>query len=165
MRFKHLVIGFGIVLIFFATILFGGGDSNSERTQSTSERTQSTSGRTQSTKEPSVPTLTFTQWKMRAEEIPYDTLLRNAEQHKGKLVYFRGMVGFVNEFSGTSEIKVRVRKGGYTDWDTDSEVLLKYRNPAVRVLEGDIVTFVGEMEGVWGLGQVPEITLIALEIE
>lgn len=151
MKLKHLIIGFGIALIFFATILVAGEDSRLNRTRST--------------KETPVPSLTFSQWKVQAEEISHATLLRYGEQHKGKLVYFRGRVGFVNEFSSASEIKVRVRQGGFPNWDTDSEVLLRYGNPAVRVLEADIVTFIGEMEGVWAFDQIPEITLIALEVE
>ena len=110
-------------------------------------------------------TPTLERWKIRAEEIPYADLLRYAEQHKGKLVYFRGEVIFVSEYDNFLEIKVSVSPPGASRIRRDDVVLLKYHDPAIRVLDDDKVEFVARMEGIWAFDQIPEATVVALKFQ
>ena len=114
-------------------------------------------------------TLTFSEWKAKAEEIPYKTLFRYAEDNTGKLVYYRGSVIQVMEGRGGLQLRVNVTPGGFGFWiDT---VFLRYADPPVRVLEGDLIEFIGRMDGthtyesIWGANiTIPDLTVFSLII-
>ena len=91
------------------------------------------------------PTPTWEEWKASAEEIPYKTLFRYAEENKGKRVFYRGVVVQVIEDEGDFRLRVNVTPGDYGFW-TDT-VYLRYADAPVRVLEEDIISFVGRMNG------------------
>ena len=108
------------------------------------------------------PTRTFARWKNDAETIPYDTLLRYAEQYEGEWVYFRGQVALIpNE----GELWVYVARDQLTGSWNEEKMVLRYRDAPVRVLEDDMVSFVAVMDGISALHQIPELTVMALEIE
>ncbi len=117
-----------------------------------------------------IPTPTFKEWKESAEEIPYRTLFRYAEQNAGKLVHYRGEVIQVLEDDGDFQLRVNVTPGDYGFWD--DTVFLRYNDAPVRILEDDIIAFVGRMNGtvtyetvMGGTVTIPDITVVSLIIE
>lgn len=116
------------------------------------------------------PTPTWEEWKELAEEISYDNLFRYAERHTGKWVYYRGKVIQVVESQGDFQLRVNVTSGEYGFWD--DTVFLRFSDAPVRILEDDVVSFVGIMNGVItyesvGAGEItiPDITVLELIIE
>ncbi len=116
------------------------------------------------------PTPTWEEWKESAVEISYETLFRYAEDHKGKRVYFRGRVVQVIEKRGDFQLRVNVTPGGYGFWE--DTVFLRYADAPVRILEDDIIAFVGRMNGtvtyesiLGGEITIPDITILSLIIE
>ena len=116
------------------------------------------------------PTPTWEEWQDIAEEIPYKTLFRYAEQNKGKIVRYRGKVIQVLERRGDYQLRVNVTKGEHGFWE--DTVWLQYDDAPVRILDDDIVSFVGRMNGprtlktvLGGTTTLPEISVIQLVIE
>ena len=117
------------------------------------------------------PTPTFEEWKESAEKIPYETLFRYAEQNTGKLVYYRGRVIRVREDQGDFQLHVDVTLGDFLlFWG--NTVFLRHNKAPVRVLKGDIIAFVGWMNGTVtyesvtdGSVTLPDITVLSLIIE
>ena len=161
MKFKHVIIGIVVVWFLISFLQYGKQEASTKR--ASSERV-GVSAATSVPRTTPRPTSTFAQWQRRAEEIPYDTLLRSADQLKGKLVYYRGEVGYVTGTREQAEIKVRVKDRGLS-WDRDSEVLVYFRNPAMKVFEGDIVEFIGLVDGYYPFNPIPAVVAVALEIE
>ena len=91
-----------------------------------------------------MPSLTWDEWREKAVEISYDDLFRYAENHEGKIIFYRGKVVQVMEKRGDFQLRVSVTKGDY-GWDDN--VLLRYDDAPVRILDNDIITFVGRMNG------------------
>ena len=117
-----------------------------------------------------LPTPTFEEWKESAEEIPYRTLLRYAEDNVGKRVYYRGEVVQVIEDEGDFQLRVNVTPGEYGFWE--DTVFLRHADAPVRILEDDIIAFVGRMNGtltyesaMGGNVTIPDITVLSLIIE
>ena len=99
----------------------------------------------------------------------YKTLFRYAEDNTGKLVYYEAKVAQVIESRGGLQLRVNVTPGGLGLW-TDT-VFLRYADPPVRVLEGDLIEFIGRMNGtityesVMGADiTIPDITVLSLTI-
>ena len=62
------------------------------------------------------------------------------------------------------ELWVYVSRNKVTgSWNKNKMVLI-YRDPPIRVLEEDMISFVGEVDGV-GSDQAPKLQIVALEIE
>lgn len=117
-----------------------------------------------------VPTPTWNEWKESAQDISYEDLFRYAERHKGKRVYYRGKVIQVLESRGDFQLRVNVTSGDYGLWE--DTVFLRYDDAPVRILEDDIVAFVGKMNGtvtyesvLGGEVTIPDITVLTLIIE
>ena len=115
------------------------------------------------------PILTWQEWKDSASKISYDSLFRYAEEYRGKRVYFRGKVIQVIESRGGFQLRVNVTEGEYGFWD--DTVFLRYDDAPVRILEDDIVAFVGRMNGTITYESVlgaeitiPDITVLDLVI-
>lgn len=116
------------------------------------------------------PTPTWEDWRDAAEEIPYRTLFRYAEDHKGKLVYYRGQVIQVLEDRGDFQLRVNVTVDDYGFWS--DTIFVRYDDAPVRILEDDIIEFVGRMNGtityesvMGGKVTIPDITALKLIIE
>ena len=116
------------------------------------------------------PTPTFEEWKESAEEIPYRTLFRYAEDNVGKRVFYRGEVVQVIEDQGDFQLRVNVTPGEYGFWE--DTVFLRHDDAPVRILEDDIIAFVGIMNGtltyesaMGGKVTIPDITVVSLIIE
>jgi len=117
------------------------------------------------------PTATFEQLKELAHTVTYRTLLRNAEDYKGTWVHYRGQVisaQMKRNIYGDNYLRLRVnvtlgRNGFWTD-----RVTMAYWHPLVRVLRGDIIEFIGVVDGqlsVFGDAGMPSLTVISLRIE
>ena len=116
------------------------------------------------------PTPTWEELKESALELSYEDLFRYAEKHEGKLVYYRGKVVQVIESRGNFQLRVNVTSGEYGIWD--DTIFLRYDDAPVRILEDDVVAFVGIMNGtityesvLGGEVTIPDITVVTLVIE
>ena len=101
--------------------------------------------------------------------MPYKTLFRYAEDNTGKLVYYEAKVAQVIEGRGGFQMRVNITPVGLGLWD--DTVFLHYADPPVRVLEGDLIEFVGRMRGTITYESfmganitVPELTVLSLTI-
>ena len=94
----------------------------------------------------------------------------DAEDHKGKQVYYRGQVLQVIEKREDFQLRVNVTLGEYGRWS--DTVFVRYYDAPVRILEDDIIAFVGRMNGtvtyksvMGGNVTTPDITALPLIIE
>ena len=118
------------------------------------------------------PTPTWQEWRKSAEEISYQTLVRDAEQHKGKLVFYRGSVEDVFKRRGKFQLSVDVTPDN--KYPSDALVFLRYKTASASVQYGDIIAFVGRMNGTVSESSVMrgdvdstalDITVLALVVE
>ncbi len=91
------------------------------------------------------PTPTWQEWRASAEEISYMTLVLHPEQYKGTLVYYRGSV--VDVFDRPREFQLSVDVTPDDKHPSNALVFLRYKAAPVRVQYGDIIAFVGRMNG------------------
>ena len=78
--------------------------------------------------------------------IEYRELFRNIENYRGDSFRFKGQVMQVEEYHGDFYLMVNVTWNGYY-WD--DQVWLNYYDATTRILEEDIVEFVGEVNGLY----------------
>ena len=157
--FETIVFAVGGIFVVFIAIAIFTNQSQDTTARSTSVSTPSLR---ESPTDAPTPSLTFAQWKNAADTIPYETLLRQAEQYEGEVVYFRGRVALIpNE----GELWVYVARDQLTGSWNEEKMVLRYRDALVRVLEDDMVSFVAIMDSISAIHQIPELTVIALEIE
>ena len=97
-------------------------------------------------------------------------MFRYAEDNVGKRVYYRGEVVQVIEDQGDFQLRVNVTPGEYGFWE--DTVFLRDVDAPVRILEYDIIAFVGRMNGTFtyetvmgGKVTIPDITVVSLIIE
>ncbi|MDE0144068.1 MAG: hypothetical protein OXN19_21570 [Caldilineaceae bacterium] len=109
-------------------------------------------------------------WLETAKQIPYKELFRYAESHVGEKIYFRAKIRHVIENNGDFILLAHVTPITTIVWD--DSIYLNYNNAPIRVLEDDIVHFVGIMEGLYTYTStrgdnvtVPSITVLKLIIE
>ena len=94
---------------------------------------------------PPGPTPTFQEAMAQATLVSYDDLFRNNDAYIGQTVRFQGKIIQVVEGPGEDyQFRVNVTRGEYA-WDWDDTVYLHYSGP--RLLEDDIIEFVGEVKG------------------
>lgn len=92
---------------------------------------------------PPGPTPTFQEAMAQATRVSYDDLFRNNDAYVGQRVHFRGKIIQVVEGSGDNyDLRVNVTR---SDYGWDDTVYLHYSGP--RLLEDDIIEFVGEVKG------------------
>lgn len=105
-------------------------------------------------------TLNTEKFTMTAEEIKqayvakcssysYEQIARSPEEYKGKYAVLRGEVIQVMEDSGSYTLRVNITQGSYTWTDT---ILVYYEQKgtsAPRILEDDIVTMYGQLNGMY----------------
>lgn len=96
----------------------------------------------------------------------YEQIARYPDEHKGKLVVFTGSVFQVQELLGTTTLMVQYTKVDneyFAYYEDNVYVDYKYKD-GLKVLEGDIITLYGVLEGektyVSVLGQVINVPLI-----
>ena len=103
-----------------------------------------------------------------AVEVQYDDLFRNNEDYIGSHVYLQGEVEqVIDENEGDWALRVNVTQGEYGFWD--DAAYLNYSG--TRVLEDDIVEFVGEVKGLksymaifFNEVTIPEIDVVQLQL-
>lgn len=110
--------------------------------------------------------LTFEQWKDKANSIAYESLVREPDQHEGKLVAFRGEVLLIIEQTNDrAELLVFVEEGDSTESEKYGTLVLHCRNMPYRVTLNDAISVVAIMNGISSTHQVPELTAMALEVK
>ena len=99
-------------------------------------------------------------------------MVRYAEQHKGTLVYYRGSVEDV--FKRRRQYQLSVDVTPDNKYPSDALVFLRYKTASASVQYGDIIAFVGRMNGTVSFSSVMggdvdgtalDITVLALVIE
>ena len=132
--FQWAGIGCGGLLLIFALLVVIGAVVSSSGEESTSRTANNLP----------TPTPTFEGALSQASTVTYDELFRNNEQHIGAIVNFRGEVVQVVEGWGDDsyDLRVNVTESEYFWEDT---VYLNYSGQ--RLLEGDIIEFVGKVKG------------------
>ena len=112
---------------------------------------------------PPTPTPTFQEVLAQASTVSYDELFRNNERYVGTIVHYRGKVEQVVEGrrDDSYELRVNVTEGDYFWEDT---VYLNYSGQ--RLLENDIIEFVGEVKGLKTYGAVfgQQITIPEIDV-
>ena len=137
---------------------------------------------TSSTTSTSMPTSTPTQYEgLSVNELrlldetlqpKFNDLLRDFEDYQDARVFFRGEVAQVlSRDDDDYQVRVNVTKGEYDFWEDG--VLIRYSlDVGPRLLEDDIVEFVGVVTSLWetksSLGQnfwIPVINVMAISLE
>ena len=118
------------------------------------------------------PVPSLTELKSGANRVTYEDLFRYNERYVGQSVYYRGEI--IQVLEGPNEtytIRANVTEGAYGLW-TDDLLLLYRRGDGVRVLEDDIIQFVGTVTGLHqyetilgGQRTVPLIEVLRLTVE
>ena len=89
------------------------------------------------------PTPNFDELKETSVQIPYDDLLRNNEDHVSKKVWYKGkIIQVIDDGKNEYQLRANVTRDGNFWEDT---VFLSYKGP--RLLEDDIIEFIGEVNG------------------
>ena len=116
------------------------------------------------------PTAMWAELRAAAQTIPYRNLFRYADDHAGKLVYYRGEVVQVIEDRDDFQLRVHVTLDDYGRWS--DIVFVRWNNAPVRILEDDIIEFVGRVNGtvtyksvLGGNVVIPDVTALDLIIE
>jgi hypothetical protein len=111
--------------------------------------------------------ITVQEIKSQADEIEYDSLMRNSDQYQGQYVHSpTGQVTQVLGEEGQFQFRIYVSEGEYS-WEDD--VLVRWNGK--RFLEDDFVEFWGEFTGLityeTALGSertIPDVTAVDIEI-
>ena len=127
--FWLLIIPAAFILIFIISGIVGGGDST-----------------------PKLIDLPEGEYRAQCQSYTYDEVARNPDAYSGKLAKFTGeVVQVVKKGDKETSLRVNVTKNGdsityYTD---TVYVIYKYDNKenAVSILENDIITLYGELNG------------------
>ena len=122
------LLGLFVLIIILGAIFSSGGDGNASDEQ-----------------EARFASLTFQEAVSEASTVTYDELFRNNDSYIGALVHYRGEVIQVVEgwSDDTFDLRVNVTEDDYFWKDT---VYLNYTGE--RLLENDIIEFVGRGQGV-----------------
>ena len=117
---------------------------------------------------PQLSSLPFDRLVAMSTRVSYDDLFRNNERHIDALVYFRGQIVQIADHNRKDNyvLRVNVTETGFF-WE--DAVYLHYSGP--RVLEDDIIEFIGRVKGLKTykaiLGNsvtVPEISIIQAQL-
>ncbi|MYC06365.1 MAG: hypothetical protein F4X57_04215 [Chloroflexi bacterium] len=126
LKWSAAACGISLLLLIVAVALDGGFDDSGDARASN----------------PSMPVRSFEELKADAQTISYRELFRNSEQYEGQSFYFRGEVVQVVE-KGRDKYDLRIRLGDIFD----DEVVYLSGYEGQRLLEDDIIEFVGESIG------------------
>lgn len=95
-------------------------------------------------------TMSAKKYKATCKSVSYDSLARDPEKYKGKLVKFYGRVVQVQESDSIlyySVYRINVGNDGYGYYDDTVYVTYDSSKSSSRILEDDMVTFYGEYKG------------------
>ena len=100
-------------------------------------------------KAPTVSADPVAQYKKGCTTFAYKEIARNPNNYKGKQAKFTGQVIQVQESWGTNVIRLNVTKGDYGSWSDTIYVEYKPKSEnESRILENDIITAYGELNGI-----------------
>ena len=165
--FKWVAIGCGGLIGLFALIVIIAAIASGSSSDSRS------SGRSAVARGPSpTPVPPFAELVDSALRVTYDDLFRYNERYVGESVYYRGQVNQVVEQGFEIYlIQVYLTEGVYGGLTDDIFVVYK-RGDGVRVLEDDIIEFVGRVTGLFqyktvmgAQRTVPELQAIRLRVQ
>ena len=103
------------------------------------------------------PTISEDEYKASCVTLNYDDIARNPNNYIGEKAVFQGQVVQVQEYGKNVVLRVNVTKGEYGIWD--DTIYIDYKRKSEnesRILEDDIITVYGKMNGikdyetVWG---------------
>lgn len=90
------------------------------------------------------PIMTLEEMREQAKEIPYNDLARYPDEYKGDPVIYQGEI--IQKISST-EYRVNITEGSYGFWSDTIYIVLNGEAKKVRLLEDDIIEFVGLAKG------------------
>lgn len=113
------------------------------------------------------PTLTTSQLRAKATNVPFDELARNTEKHEGKLLSLAGTIVQVMEDGDAADLRVNV------DGDYGQTVYVRYSNYGKqRVLDEDTIQMVAQVDGrvtyetvMGNKVTIPALTALWLEVQ
>ena len=90
-------------------------------------------------------------FKASCQAYSYDEISRNPDNYKGKPAVFRGKVAQVVEssYSSSIDLRVDVTEGSYGWWDDTIYVSYTLPEGSSRILEDDIITIYGTLDGLY----------------
>lgn len=145
LRKPAVLLAAAVVMVVAGSVLLPSQEEASPEGVSPPSPTR-TPNPTRTSTPPPTSTPTFVELKSQAVTLSYDDLFRNNEQHRGKVVAFSGEVVQINELSSNNYLlRVNVTQVSGSFWKDD--VRVDYSGP--RLLENDIVEFVGSVQGLW----------------
>lgn len=126
---RHKVIAFLLVIFIFGIIIAAiGGGSNS----------------TSTTVNKTIP---IAEYKAQCKSIAYDSIAREPDKYKNKMVKFTGQVIQVQDNGSNINLRVNVTKGQYNIYEDTIWVNYTYSANEKKILENDIVNLWGETKG------------------
>lgn len=86
---------------------------------------------------------TFEEWLGLAREVPYDDLFQDPDRYLGEIVLFTGEIQEVIVTESDTRLQIAVT------WDEAWEdfVFVRYRGAAMELARGQVVSFVGRVNG------------------
>ena len=106
-------------------------------------------------------------FKASCQNFSYEEISRNPDNYKGQHAVFRGQVVQVLEESYTTTINLRVNvtEGSYGWWDDTIYVIYTLPEGSPRILEKDIVTIYGALDGLYSYTAVLGNTITIPKID
>lgn len=99
------------------------------------------------------------QFKNSCESPSYEDVARNPDDWKGKKAAFKGKVIQVMQDGNSYTLRVNVTEGRYGIWDDTILVSYKAASGSARILEDDIMSFYGTMNGMYSYQSVMGATI------
>ncbi|MDE0076269.1 MAG: hypothetical protein OXO50_02055 [Caldilineaceae bacterium] len=111
---------------------------------------------------------TYDEWLELSEDISYDDLTGYWDSHLDAVVNYRGRI--LEVFATTDDTRFRVAVTYDEAWQ--DEIFLRLKETEAGIAKGDVISFVGRVNGLVTyqsvLGQeltIPDITIYALQVE
>lgn len=149
-----IVVG-GILAVGVMIGVFGQADETIDTSSNQSKITASSVVPSSANKTESKPTSSIsaeqakTQYISSCKSYDYKSIARDPGKYKGKYAKLTGQVSQVLESGSTVVLRVNVTKGEYDIWtDTVYVEYLRLNADESRILEDDIVTIYGQLDGI-----------------
>lgn len=88
-------------------------------------------------------------YKQACQTFSYEDISRYPDDYKGKLATYTGKVEQVRNYTGKTWFRLGITEGEFDIWSDMIFVEFQYdKNEKARILEGDILTVYGELDGI-----------------
>ena len=111
---------------------------------------------------------TYDEWLELSEDVSYDDLMGYWDRHPDAVVNYRGRI--LEVFATTDDTRFRVAVTYDEAWQ--DEIFLRLKETEAGISKGDVISFVGRVNGLVTyqsvLGReltIPDITIYALQVE